>query len=166
MCMYGCASEKMEYMYANISVYIYYNRSGLPFMEHTHIYGIYINTINECIYIHAHSDIEDRITDACVPHMRAHVCARIRAQTCESFPPAWTTACGSARRRSTRLRRSTQTSARGTPRRSGHCALYAPLFGRRTRSAGLRCGTAAPPMRVRACAHTYRHSLARLSTCA
>jgi hypothetical protein len=32
--VYVCA-EKMEYMYANISVYIYCNRSGLLYMEHT-----------------------------------------------------------------------------------------------------------------------------------
>jgi hypothetical protein len=41
-------------------------------------------------------------------------------QTCEPFPSAWT-ACGSARRRSSRRRRSTRTSARGTPRRCRTC---------------------------------------------
>jgi hypothetical protein len=102
-----------------------------------------------------------------MPHMRAHVCARIRAQTCEPFPLAWTTACDSARRRSPRLRRSTETSARGTPLASPLCPGYAPLFGRRRataadalgRSSMRRGGTAD------ARAHTYRHSLGRVSTC-
>ncbi len=56
------------------------------------------------IYIYAYIYIEDRITDACLSHRRAHVCvrlcaracaygcgrARIRAERCERFPSAWT----------------------------------------------------------------------------
>jgi hypothetical protein len=92
--------------------------------------------IDVCIYK------EERMTDACVRHRRAHACdrlcwrvcacgfgrARILAEACEPFPSA-STACGSACRRSShasRRRRSTRTSARGTPRVSPRCSRYAP----------------------------------------
>jgi hypothetical protein len=63
--------------------------------------------------------------------VRARVGVGLGAQvsapkTCEPSPSA-RTACGSARRRSTRRWCSTRTSARGTPRRSPRCPRYAPL---------------------------------------
>jgi hypothetical protein len=68
----------------------------------------------------------------------------------------------SARRRSARRRRSTRTSARGTPRRSPRCTWYALLLARRrtlwrTRSAGLRCGTAIGVDRLRLRCAGVRH---------
>jgi hypothetical protein len=92
---------------------------------------------------------------------RACACAigrpRIRAGTCERLPSA-STAGGSARRRSTTRRRSTRTSARGTPRQSPRCPMYAPPFrpGRRataggTRSVGRRCGACRCARRRRRC---------------
>jgi hypothetical protein len=63
--------------------------------------------------------------------VRARVCecaqlgrTHIRADTCERVPSAWT-ACGSARRRSSRRRRSTRTSARGTRRALRRWLTYA-----------------------------------------
>ncbi len=74
----------------------------------------------------------------------------------------------SARRRSAMRRRSTATSARGTPLASPRCPWYAPLAARRralrrTRSAGA-AGRRGPVVRgstadARARAHTCRHSL-------
>jgi hypothetical protein len=74
----------------------------------------------------------------------------------------------SARRLSKVRRRSTPTSARGTPRRSPRCPLYAPLPARwralwRTRSAGAsvrrgRLCAASPPMR----AHVRTRACTRL----
>jgi hypothetical protein len=75
----------------------------------------------------------------------------------------------SARRRSTWRRRSTPTSARGTPRVSPCWSGYAPLRARRTRTMadalGRGFGAAQPVVRggtadARARAHTCRHSLA------
>jgi len=77
----------------------------------------------------------------------------------------------SARRRSTRRRPSTRTSARGTPPPSRRCTGYAPLSARRTprRTALGRSPTharplcaAAPPMRARAraCACSYAYKRA------
>jgi hypothetical protein len=42
----------------------------------THIYSclVVICMKNVCIHIHANSYMEDRITDACLPHSRADVC--------------------------------------------------------------------------------------------
>jgi hypothetical protein len=108
--------------------------------------------------------------------MRArYVCvrgrARIRADACKHFPPPPSVAV-SARRRSTRRRPSTRTSARGTPRESRCCSSYAPLPAQRAprRTALGRSPTharpvcaAAPPMRararacVRACACSYMY---------
>ncbi len=114
--------------------------------------------------------------------VRARVCAcaigrpRIRADTCERVPSAWT-AVGSSRRRSTVRRRSTRTSARGTPRRSPSLVAYAPPFrpggappraGRARRvvdaaPAVVRGGTA--DARAHVCAETCGPSHARVSTC-
>ncbi len=148
---------------------------------------VFIVTMNAHSYIDAHSYMEDRITDACAHRRRARVLracaracgcafgrARIRAEPCEPLPSAWT-ACGSARRRSTRRRRSTPTSAHGTPRRSPRWSRYAPLPARRRATAGVpdalgrapmrrgRLCAAGPPMRAHA--RTCRHSSARASTC-
>jgi hypothetical protein len=78
---------------------------------------------------------------------------------CEPLPVGVDRVVTSAHRRSTRRRRSTPTSARGTPRASPRCSRYAPLPARRralwrTRSAraSMRRGrlcAAAPPMRAR-----------------
>ncbi len=90
-------------------------------------YIVLIYMINACIHIHANSYIAERIADACVPHIRAHVCVRvsartracvvgctrIRAETCEHLPSAWI-ACGSARRRSSMRQHSTKILTRGT----------------------------------------------------
>ncbi len=119
-------------------------------------------------YIDAYIYIEERITGACMPHIRAHLCVRvyvcvfgrtrIRTETCENFPSA-RTACGLARRHSTRRRRSTRTSACGTPHASPLWTMYAPHS-----TGGTPCGrcaqggldaarplcVAALPMRARA----------------
>ena len=104
----------------------------------------------------------------------AHASAPTRAS---AFPPAWT-AGGSARRHSPRRRRSTRTSARGTPRRSPRCPLYAPPFPARAARqrrqdarggvvgaarAVVRGGTA--DARARACAQTCGRAHARVPTC-
>jgi hypothetical protein len=89
---------------------------------------------------------------ACV---RAVVCvrgrARIRANACEQFTPPPSVAF-SARRRSTRRRPSTRTSARGTPPPSRRCPRYAPLPARRAprRTALGRSPTHARPLRAAA----------------
>ncbi len=126
-----------------------------------------------CMHLHlcAAGCPAERITDAGPPHVcpcaasvRARVCAcaigraRIRADTCERVPSA-STACGSARRRFSRLRRSTRTSARGIPLVSPRGPMYAPPFrlrrcatAGRTRSAGRRCGAGRCARRRRRCA--------------
>jgi hypothetical protein len=114
--------------------------------------------------------------------VRARVCARahgrprVCTETCEPFLPA-STAGGSARRPSLRRRRSTRTSARGTPPRSPRCKTYArpPRAGQRataggTRSAGcsMRRGplcAAGPPMRACVWAQTCGRAHARASAC-
>ncbi len=76
-------------------------------------------------------------TRPCAASVRTRVCAcaigraSIHADTCARLPSAWT-ACASAGRRSAlisaRHRRSTRTSARGTPQMCRICRLYAPPF--------------------------------------
>ena len=103
------------------------------------------------------------------PHPRRHVRAPSRRRL---------TAGGSARRRSPMRRRSTRTSARGTPRLSPRCTRYAPpsparAARRRARDAlggvvgaaraVVRGGTAGA--RVRVCAQTCGHAHARVCTC-
>ena len=116
----------------------------------------------------------------CVLFPRARACAWARAyprrKRGHTLPSACA-ACGSARRRSARRRRSTRTSAHGTPPRSPRWLRYAPLSAggaplRRTRWAGVRCGaavlsggTADVRARIYVFAHTCRHSLERVSTC-
>jgi hypothetical protein len=105
-------------------------------------------------------------TDArtCCAHVRAHVGARLgapgTAPNCASPFPSALTACGSVRRLSSRCRRSTRTSACGTPRRWRTCTRYAPPSGpaARHRSGrgrarpGLRCGAAVCVRQPRRCA--------------
>ncbi len=112
--------------------------------------------------------------------MGAHASAPNRASPFRRRGPR----AAPARRRSTRRRRSTPTSARGTPRVSPRFAAitrppcrtrYAPLPARRRATAGVpdalgrasmrrgRLCAAAPPMRAHA--RTCRHSSARASTC-
>jgi hypothetical protein len=81
---------------------------------------------------------------------------------CEPLPVGVDHVAASARRRSKVRRRSTRTSAHGTPRRSPPCSRYAPLPARRralrrTRSAGLRCGAARCARRHRRCARACAH---------
>jgi hypothetical protein len=84
-------------------------------------------------------------------HARALVCvrgrARIRANAFEHFTPPPSVAF-SARRRSSRRRPSTRTSARGTPLPSRACSRYAPLPARRApqRTALGRSPTHARPL--------------------
>ena len=78
----------------------------------THIYSsfVVIYTINLYMHIHVYSYMEDRITDACLPHARAPTCAFMRErarlrvglgaqasapQRASTFPSTWI-ACGSA----------------------------------------------------------------------
>jgi hypothetical protein len=146
----------------------------------THI-TVYVYPMHACSCIHAASYTDERIADAGPPHTRAHVLrpcararvcacaigrARIRADACERLRSAWT-ADGSARRHFTRRRRSTRTSARGTPLRSPFCPMYAPPF--RPGGAPVRAGRARrafdaaravvrgsePPMRARACVRRH-----------
>jgi hypothetical protein len=146
-----------------------------PSMEHARVI-LYRYMMHACIYIHARlatptngSPMRNRCGPA--PHTCAHVlrpcarvCARaigrphIRADACERVPSAWT-AVGSAHRRSTRRRRSTRTSARGTPLVSPRCTRYAPPFRPRrrataggTRSVGRRCRAGLCARRDRRCA--------------
>ncbi len=115
--------------------------------------------MHACIYIHARlatqsngSPMRARCTHAptCCVRARARACVigrtRIRADTCERLPSA-SNAGGFARRRSTRRRHSTPTSARGTPPRSPRCPRYAPPLrpGRRWPLCA-----AGPSMRARA----------------
>ncbi len=135
---------------------------------------ISMQSSHACIYIHARlatpmngSPMRARRTHAptCCVRARAHVCAcaigrpRIRADTCERHPSA-STACGSAHRRSIGRRRSTQTSARGTPPQCRISTRYAPPFSGPaardcggTRSAGRRCSAGRCAQRHRRCAH-------------
>jgi hypothetical protein len=127
--------------------------------------------MHACSYIRAASYTDERIADAGPAHthartccVRAHACVRaigrahIRADTCERLPSAWT-AGGSTRRRSTVRRRSTRTSARGTPRVSSRCTRYAPPF-----RAGLarrhRRG-----VRARVCTDVWVHACAVAHVC-
>jgi hypothetical protein len=159
-------------------------------MEHAHTFGIYRHNKCACLYpfcIHARSYMEDRTTDACAHRRRAHVlrwgecvracalgcgfgCPHIRAEPCELFPSAWT-ACGSPRRRST-ARRSTRTSARGTPHRCRTCTRYVPPAGpaarhrRRPGRARPAFDAARPVVRGSAAdERTCRHSVARGHGC-
>ncbi len=142
--------------------------------------------IHARIDIHASAYMEERINDACLRTIRARVCVHMCARACacaHAYPrrkrasPShrrWT-ACGSARRRSTKRRRLTRTSARGTPRLSRRWALYAPLPARRRATAAdaigrcsIRFGTlrggaadARAHMRVR----KYTYSLPWMSEC-
>ncbi len=110
----------------------------------------YIHMMHACIYIHAclatptngspmrgPPPTRARVLRLCA---RARVRVRSGAHTsapkkCQRLPSAWT-AGGSARRRSPGRRRSTRTSARGTPPRSPRYTRYAPPF---------RPGGAPPP---------------------
>ncbi len=83
---------------------------------------------------------------------------RIRGGACEPFTPP--SVGNSARRRSTRRRPSTRTSARGTPRESRTCPTYAPLPAR-TRTAADRARSVAD-----ACAALVRGGAADDSACA
>ncbi len=155
----------------------------------THTYNIYIHTMHACLYIHARlatptngSPMRSRRTHARTCCVRARACAcafgrpRIRTDSCERVPSAWT-AGGSARRRSSRRRRSTPTSARGTLPRSPRCPWYAPPFrpGRRataggTRSAGRRCGAGRCARRdrrrcARVCADVWARACAGVPVC-
>ena len=115
---------------------------------HTHMV-FFIVTMNAHSCIDAHSYTEDRITDACARHRRAHVCAHVRARVgagigAHASAPNRASPSrrrgprvASARRRSARRRRSTRTSARGTPRPSPRCPRYAPLPARRRATAGV-----------------------------
>jgi hypothetical protein len=140
-----------------------------------------------CVWLHRRTDRRCGPAACTCPRaafVRARVCEGaiglpcIRADTCEHFPSA-STAGGSARRRSPGRRRSTQTSARGTPRRSPRCPGYAPPSparaarhcGRDTlggvvgaaravvRGGDRRCALA------RVCAQTCGHAHARVCTC-
>jgi hypothetical protein len=125
----------------------------------THIHRIRI--LDACMHPHpcAAGCPDARVTDERPLHTRAHVLrpcgrvcacaigrARIRADTSERVPPAWT-AGGSARRRSKTRRRSTRTSARGTPRQSSRCRGYAPPFRPGRRAAARRDALGGSSMR-------------------
>jgi hypothetical protein len=57
-----------------------------PSRWNTHTHMVWTDTINARSCIPAHSDIADRITDSCVRHRRAHVCAHVRAHVCGRAP--------------------------------------------------------------------------------
>jgi hypothetical protein len=93
----------------------------------------------------------------------------LNPKPCEPFPVGRGPRAASARRRSTVRRRSTRTSACGTPRRSPRCTRYAPLPARLARTMADALGrgfdAARPVVRggtadARARAHTCKHSLA------
>ncbi len=128
-----------------------------PSPSHAHVW-----VRNTCMVSAGH-------TRARAASVRARFCACaigrpcIRADACERVPSVWT-AGGSARRRSAVRRRSTRTSARGTPRRCRTCVRYASRFrpgrrGHRRRDAlgrvadaaraGVRGGAADARARVR-----------------
>jgi hypothetical protein len=158
-----------------------------------------------CVRVRSRAGADDALTRMCASAARSlrsaidgtrtgvvyrytmHPCARARVSVRAPTHPCrymrapsrrrWT-ACGSARRRSTMRRRSTRTSARGTPRLSSRCIRYAPPFrpGRRataggTRSLGRRCGAGRcarrhrRSARVRVCAQTCGNAHARMPTC-
>jgi hypothetical protein len=146
----------------------------------THIYSVCIP--NACMYLYpcASSYTDERIADAGPPHTRAHVLrpsARVRVRVHSGAHASALTHASAFRRRrprvarlgrrSTRRRRSTRTSARGTPRRSPRWTRYAPSFrpGRLatvggTRSAGSLvrreplCAAATADARSCVCAQT------------
>jgi hypothetical protein len=124
------------------------------FVQATHRWNTHMHSVcipNACMqpYPCAAGYTAERIADARRTRARAaSKRARVRlrlgahasgADTCERVPSAWTLR-GSARRRSTMRRRSTRTSARGTPRRSKRCSGYAPPFrpGRGATAGGTR----------------------------
>jgi hypothetical protein len=142
---------------------------------HTSIVSIYM--INADIYIHAYIYIEERITDACVRHRRAHVCVGVCARG-----SVWVWAPRYLRRkRASPLRRRGRRAARlaGVPpgvgvqrehrrveHRVGHLVVrgmrrFRPRAARHRggmRSAFLRCGAAAVrggTADARACARTH-----------
>jgi hypothetical protein len=51
-------------------------------IDATHRVMAFICTMNTYIYAYAYSCIDERITDVCLPHRRAHVCARTRVCSC------------------------------------------------------------------------------------
>jgi hypothetical protein len=147
--------------------------------------------MHACSYMHARLATPTNGSPMCCPPpTRAHglrpcasrVCARahgrprVCTETCEPFLPA-STAGGSARRPSLRRRRSTQTSARGTPPRSPRCKTYArsPRAGQRATAGGTRSAgcsmrrmplcAAGPPMRACVWAQTSGPAHARASAC-
>jgi hypothetical protein len=142
-----------------------------PSIDGTRTGIVYRCTMHACLYIHARlATPMNGSPMRSPPHTRAlvlrpcaRVCAigrpRIRAGTCERVPSAWT-ACGSARRRSRGRRRSTRTSAPGTPRPSPRWPGYAPPLrppAGRARPGG-RCGAGC-------CARRHRRK-ARAGVCA
>jgi hypothetical protein len=140
---------------------------------------VFIDAINANSYILAHSYMEDRITDACVRHRRAHVSGSVlvhaRVGGGFGYPISCarpfghlvsvSTACGSAHRSSTKRQCSTRTSARGTPHQCPTLIRYAPLSAggapplasRTTPSASLRCGATSCVRRHRRCARACAH---------
>jgi hypothetical protein len=179
VCVYtsaGIYSRSAHAIY--IHVYIYIDVNPLRCHVYTFIY-----MIHACICIHAPSYMDERIA-RCVPapHTRPRVRPCSRSRLCvwahthsrrNVRAPSAGVDRGSARRCSPMRRRSTRTSARGTPRRSAYCRGYAPLSvrgapPRRRRSAGVRCGVgrcARPHHRcARTCAQTYGNSHARASS--
>jgi hypothetical protein len=137
--------------------------------------------INADIYIHAYIYIEERITDACVRHRRAHVCVGVcaRAGRCGSGRPgicaenvrALSVGADGVRLGSQAFHQALVFNVNigawntaSVTSLSAVCAAFGP--GRRATAAGcarpffdaarLLCAEA-PPMRALVHAHTYRH---------
>jgi hypothetical protein len=156
-----------------------------PSMEHARTQCMYAQCMHVAVSMRVW--LHRRADRRCgPPHERAHVlrpCARacacaiggprIRADTCERLPVGGGPRAASARRRSTMRRRSTRTSARGTPPRSPRCIRYAPPLsapGRATLGGVVDAARAvvrggAADALARLCAQTYAHAHARVSTC-
>jgi hypothetical protein len=143
------------------------------FMRHvdgTRTHMVLLDAINAHSYIDAHSYMEDRITDACVHGIRAHVCAHVRARVgaCFCAPVSAPNRASPFRRRGPRAARRAGfllcVGVQREHRRMEHCAchrlvpgmrLFRPggagvpnALGRASMQRGRLCA-AAPPMRAR-----------------